>query len=227
MPISGYIKPRPERRPPPTPVFDQDTLRERRRHWLPVTLDDNFHLDAEVAAICGPLAQRIAAQPNATGYIGYVETVAGAVGELCATVAGLTADAKLRGLIGVDRNRARDALRTVCRSSVPTITADMLTDESWVTPLVELARRDTDPLAQLLGHQATDRRGGETASDTLLTVLRDLDRAALDTRRRIDKAEYWRAQRTTSSTTPRRDDAQSAQDTLRELGIDTDSGTTT
>ncbi|WP_288337795.1 hypothetical protein [uncultured Gordonia sp.] len=168
MPISGYLAPRRERPTAPTPVYDQATKREPTP--VALTLDADFRLDTEVEAICEPLARRIWEQPNARGYVGYVEAIVGAVGELCGTVAGLTADAKLRGLDGADRTRARAALRTVTRTSVPTITADMLTDGSWVAPLIELARRDTDALARLLGHQATDRRGGETASDTLLVV---------------------------------------------------------
>ena len=144
MPISGYIKPRPERRPPPTPVFDQDTLRDRRRHWLPVTLDGNFHLDSEVAAICGPLAQRIAAQPNATGYIGYVETVVGAVGELCATVAGLTADTKLGGLAGASGlpRRLTDPLDDRIATSLPGLNAVRIGDLARRTVALTPPRTD-------------------------------------------------------------------------------------
>lgn len=50
--------------------------------------------------------------------------------------------------------------------------------------------------------------------------MRDVDRSARDLERRIDKAEYWRAQRTTSSGTALRNDAQMARDVLAELGID-------
>lgn len=200
-------------------MFDQATKRERRRRWLSVTLDGEFRLDDEVAAICGPVAGRIANQANAHGYVRYVEAVAEQVGALCGTATGLTADAKLRGLDGADRTRARDALRTVTRASVPPVTADMLADGSWIEPLVALARRDTDALARLLGHQKRDMRGGESASDTLIAALRGLDRAVLDTHRRIDSAEFWRQQRTTA-TTPRVADAQMARDVLTELGID-------
>ncbi|RPA20005.1 hypothetical protein [Gordonia sp. OPL2] len=122
MAITGYLAPRRERPVAPEPTYSQDEKRDRRRHWLPFTYDADFSLAAEVDAICEPLAKRIAEQPNATGYIGYVEAVADAVGELCGTVAGLTAGAKLRGLDGTDRSRAREALRTVTRTSVPGIT---------------------------------------------------------------------------------------------------------
>lgn len=219
MTLTGYFAPRPERPVAPTPVYDQDAKRERRRHWLPVVLDGDFDLAAEVDAILGPLATRVAAQPNARGNIGYAETIADQVGELCGTVAELVGDPRTNRLSATDRRRARDAMKVVTRSSVPTITADALAEASWVEPLVALARRSSDALADTLGRQASDRRGEPTISDTALDALRELDRAALDLSRRLDRSEFLRAQ-FGDAASPRHSDEQAAQETLRELGLD-------
>lgn len=217
--ITGYLKPRPERPVAPEPTYTQDAKRERRRHWLPVVLDGDFDLAAEVDAIIGPLAARVAAQPNARGYIGYAEIIADKVGELCVTVAELLGDPRTDRLSAADRRRARDAMKVVTRSSVPTITADTLAEASWVEPLVALARRSSDPLADTLGRQASDRRGGPTASDIILDALRELDRAALDLARRLDRSEFYRAQ-FGDPTSPQRSSEQTARETLAELGLD-------
>lgn len=221
MAISGYIKPRPGRPAAPVPVFDQATKRERRRRWLSVTLDGEFRLDDEVAAICGPIAGRIAHDPAPAANLARTDAIADAVGGLCVAAAELIADTDMRRLDPADRRRARDAMRAVNRSSLPIITVDTLADGSWVEPLVDLARSHTDGLARLLGRQASDRRGGTTASDAILTALRNLDRAALAANRRLDAADRHRAQFGTPATATRTDDAQAARDTLRELGLDT------
>ncbi|RPA20004.1 hypothetical protein [Gordonia sp. OPL2] len=98
---------------------------------------------------------------------------------------------------------------------------DQLADGSWAPTLVDLARRDADALAHLLGHQNKNRRGGETASDTVIEALRALDRAALDTHRRIDRSDFFRSQFGDTSRRPTQpSDAQMARDVLAELGID-------
>lgn len=142
------------------------------------------------------------------------------MGELCAVVAELLGDAKIHSLAGPDRRRARDALRTVKRSSLPQITRDMLVEATWAAPLVELARRDTDTLARFLGRQKCDAYGQFVASDAILTALRDLDRAVLDLSRRLDRSEFVRAQ-FGNVTLPQRTDEQAARETLHELGIGT------
>lgn len=220
MTLTGYFAPRRTWPTAPEPTYDQDAKRERRRRWLPVALDGDFDLAAEVDAIVGPLATRVAAQPNARGYIGYAETIADQVGELCGAVAELVGDPRTNRLSATDRRRARDAMKVVTRSSVPTITADALAEASWVEPLVALARRSSDPLAAALGRQPSSRRGEPTASDTVLGALRDLDRAALDLVRRLDRSEFLRAQ-FGDAASPQRSSEQAAQETLRELGLDT------
>ncbi|MBD0861325.1 hypothetical protein IA539_08875 [Gordonia sp. zg691] len=216
---SGYLAPRRTRTAAPVAVFDQDTKRERRRRWLPVTLDAEFRLDSEVEAVCGALAARIAEQPHPGAFLAEAQAVADAVGQLCATAAELVANARISALPIADRKRARDAVRTVSRASVPSVTPDMLTDGTWVKPLAEHAAHNTEPLAGLLGRQATERRAEPTVSDTVLTALRDLDRAALSADRRVAKAEFWRTQARSSAISPLGDDAQIARDTLAELGI--------
>lgn len=99
---------------------------------------------------------------------------------------------------------------------MPTITAELLADGSWVTGLVDLTRHNSD----LLGRQAADRRNAPTVSNTIFDTLRVLDRAALTLNRRIDKSEFCRSQRPTPTDVAHHD-AQSARDTLRELGIET------
>ena len=219
MPISGYIKPRPERPAPPSPVFDQATKRERRRRWLSVTLDSDFSLAAEVDAIVGPLAERVAEQPHPAAFLAHTEVVADAVGGLCGAVAELVSDTRLRSLDSVDRARAREALRTVHRSSVPAITVEALSDGTWAAALAEIARPHTGALSRLLGSQNGSRRGEPTASDLVIDTLRDLDRAALDLDRRVRKAEFFREQLGTPAASA--DLAQSARETLAELGVGT------
>ncbi|GAC68867.1 hypothetical protein [Gordonia soli] len=225
MPISGYLAPRRERPTAPVPIYDQATKRERRRRWLTVVLDDQFRLDDEVAAICGPIALRAVDDPTPAANLTRIEAVADAVSGLCVAAAELVADSDIRRLDATNRRRAREAMRAVSRSALPTITADDLADGSWVEPLVDLARPHTAPLAHLLGRQASDRRGGPTASEAMLTVLRDLDRAALAAHRRLDAAERHRAQ--VGSRTAPTDPAQAARDTLRELGLGTSEQETT
>ncbi|OBA32882.1 hypothetical protein [Gordonia sp. 852002-51296_SCH5728562-b] len=200
-------------------MFDQTTKRERRRRWLTTVYDADFDFAAEVDAIVGPLAQRVAAQPRPIVFGAHVEAVTEAVGGLCGTVAELVADTRLRSLDSVDRARAREALRTVNTSAVLTISPEALADGTWAAALVEIARPHTEALSRLLGRQNDARRGEPTASDLLIDALRGLDSASLDLSRRVDKAEYWRSITPDADGTTGPDAAQSARDTLAELGI--------
>jgi hypothetical protein len=47
-----------------TTTDHQDRQRTRRRQRPPLTYDGRFDLVAEVAAICGPVAKRVAADPR-------------------------------------------------------------------------------------------------------------------------------------------------------------------
>jgi len=49
-------------------VYTQAQLRDRRRAGLLHTYGGRWSLTAEVAAICDPLAERVAAAPRPAGY---------------------------------------------------------------------------------------------------------------------------------------------------------------
>lgn len=54
--------------PRPVRVYTQAQLRDRRRAGLLHTYGGRWSLTAEVAAICDPLAERVAAAPRPAGY---------------------------------------------------------------------------------------------------------------------------------------------------------------
>lgn len=207
------------RYPEPVRHYGQAELRERRRANLLHTYGGRWSLTVEVAAICTPLAQRVAVVPNPAGYWRSVDGVALAVHGLVHTVVGLIAERDARrktAHLGVDeRGRSIRALVDLAeRPALPEMTDDALAAGTWPASLVLLAEPYSADLADLLGRALTT-----AASDRLAGSLRDVDAAALVLARRLDNDEQARARRADKPAAPTETDRARAE--LAALGITT------
>lgn len=187
------------RRECPVPQFTHAELRERRQAGLLHSYGGGWSLTTEVAALCNPLAQRVAATPNPLGYIRYVDDLTDAVHQAVHVVVGLLAEAdaqrRTRHLRADDRGRSIRALIDLAtRPPAPQITDDMLCDGTWTATLMALVEPYSDDLARLLGNALTT-----VVSDRLLAVLRDVDHAVACLSRRLDRADKARAAKTTEA----------------------------
>lgn len=205
-------------RPQCPPVYTQADLRERRRTGLLHSYGERWSLTAEVAAICDPLAQRVAAAPRPAGYWRSVDDVALAVHGLVHAVVGLLAEADAQRRtrhLGVDvRGRSIRALVDLAeRPKLPEIGDDALTAGTWSATLILLAEPYSAELADLLGRALTT-----VVSDRLRAALRDVDLAALELERRLDRDEHARAAKPTKTIPTATDQARAE---LAALGIDT------
>ena len=97
------------------------------------------------------------------------------------------------------------------------------TSGRWATELVEIATPHSDPLADLL---ARTRRPGDptlrgltSRSERLCDLLREVDTAALDFARRIERAENNTAQRRLVAQTTSQRRAAAARAELNQLGV--------
>lgn len=70
---------RAEHRPQSRPVYTQSQLADRRRRQLPVTLEGGWSLSTDVAAICDPLAEAVAAAKCPPSYWRAVDQLTDAV----------------------------------------------------------------------------------------------------------------------------------------------------
>lgn len=229
--------------PTPEPVHTQDQLRARRRAGLSVVYDGKFSLAEEVAAICLPLARRsnrIDHDPldltrgPAKMFRLHVDALVDAVhGELIAGGV-VTWLAEQDALVHLQRTaprldsagRKQAVLRLIDiapRPGEPDIGPESVASGRWATELVDIARAYSDPLADLLARCRPPHdpalRGRVSRSEQLNDLLREVDTAALDFMRRIERAENNTAQRrlTAQTTRQRRSDAARAE--LSKLGV--------
>ncbi|WP_341267049.1 hypothetical protein [Gordonia malaquae] len=203
-------------------VYDQTEQRARRRNRLPVALDGRFDLTVELAAILGPVAEVVAAEPSPGAYLATTDEVVDATFAAVSTLADLLADRGARGQLDAvrpdDRGRARRALRALApRPTRPTLTRDDLAGGSWAATLADMARPFAEPLADYLGRAVSPDGEPSAVSDTVVEALRGIDRAALSLTRRAERAAFYRRECATS--TPR-SEADQHRETLRELGIE-------
>ncbi len=174
-------------RPQSRPVYSQSDLRERRRRQLPVTLEGGWSLSSEVAAICAPLAEAVAAAKCPAGHWRAVDQLTDAVHETVSAAVGLLARAdaerRCRHLGVDDRGRSIQALVDLAeRPKLPEIADDDLAAGTWAATLTALAQPYSADLSGLLGRARTT-----AVSDRMLAALREVDRAALALQRRLDR----------------------------------------
>jgi hypothetical protein len=200
----SFMRRRPVPPPVPAPQPDQAELRRRRRGWLPVAYTGTFSLSAEVHAICGPLAARVAAQPNSRAFGADVQELVAAVHEVVGTVVGWLAEVdgrkRTEHLAQDTRGKAvRRLVELAPRPPSPEITDEMLASGAWAKLLVSMAEPFDDGLAGLLarslppGHDGL--QGRPSVSDKLVELLREkASPPEAWLRRRLERAEFYRAQ---------------------------------
>ena len=212
----------------PEPVFTQDENRERRRQHLRVHYRGDFGLDVEVAAILGPLAAQLAAEPHPRAYLAQVEDVANAVHETVGASIGFIAEHGARDRVRHLHDRPGDrtkALRTISdlapRPPAAVIGDGDLATGAWATTLIDLAKPYSAPLTAVLAAALPpddDRlKGAPSTSERLVAELRALDRAAAELERRIERSKFYRRECPTPVVVDRRE--QDAHATLAELGV--------
>ncbi|MDV7174230.1 hypothetical protein R4144_12760 [Gordonia amicalis] len=222
--INAAIRARQRRWPARTEpiVYSQTEQRTRRRNRVPVALDGRFDLGVEVAAILGPVAEVVAAEPSPGSYLAATDEVIEATFAAVSRLADLLADRDARGQLDAvrpdDRGRARRALRALApHPTRPTLTRADLVAGSWAATLADMARPFTEPLADYLGRTVSPDGEPSAVSDTVVEALREIDRAALSLTRRAERAAFYRAECAAPPTKP---EADRHRETLRELGIE-------
>jgi hypothetical protein len=207
--------------------FTQSELRDRRRAGLSTAhYSGEWSLAAEIAAVCHPLARRVATAPRPARFRQPVGELADAVHEAASTIIGWVAEndamrrtAHLRNEPGKRRNAVRALCDLAQRPALPQITTDMLTDGSWAASVVAMAQTVDGPLSELLGRAhapgSNALRGQPSRSERLDRLLRGtIDLAALELRRKLDWSESQPPPPPAKSTDPRAE--------LARLGITTD-----
>jgi hypothetical protein len=164
-------------------LHSQAEQRHRRQHWLPVVLDGRFDLEVEVADIVGPLAVEAAALRWPPAVRGPVEDLAGSVAGVLRVVASMLAES--RGLDSDARARVVAAVADGARDRAE-IPDEAIVDGAWAGALVDQAAVLSGDLRRFLGAALPPgAAAGESASERLVTALREVDRAALSLARRL------------------------------------------
>ena len=196
----------------PTPItavvaFDQDEQRRRRRQHLGVAYDGRFDFAAEVAAITGPLARRVADRPEPLVFRHFVTELADAVHEATSTIVGWVAEVDARRVtehLAAEPAKRAYAVRMIVdlaqRPTLPALTDTALNSGRWSAALVTMVEPTSGQLSDLLARAFPpndDRlRGTVSRSEHLVALLREtVDRAALSLGRRLDWAESQPAPR--------------------------------
>lgn len=160
---------------PAPPQPSQDKLRVRRRQRLRVTYGKSFDLAAEVGAIAGPLAARVAGLPSPGAARGQVRALVVATHHVVSVIA-----------VWVDGQRP---------APVPVDDED-LAGGGWAALLVMMARPYTAGLSELLRRayppSAEILRGQSSRSERLTELLRVVDDAALTLARYCDRQDQGR-----------------------------------
>jgi hypothetical protein len=207
-------------RPQRSPVYSQDELRERRHKGYRIAaLDGGWSLALEVAAICEPLAERIAAAPGPTAYRRYVDDITDAVHSLVSTAVGLLARADAQRKtkhLGVDeRGRSVKALVDLTpRPKLPEVGDDAMAAGTWPATLIRLAAPYSDEMSGLLGRALSAR-----VSERLVAALADVDRTALALTRRLDRDERAAEAARTDQSAPTPTPTDRARAELQALGV--------
>lgn len=213
--------------------YSQAELLDRRRTGLTVRqYGGDWSLAAEIAAVVGPLAQRVAAADrpgrfNRHHLAGSIPALGEAVHELTGTVVGWIAEADARQRtkhLADEPGKRRYAITTLVdlapRPALPEITDAMLADGSWAAALTAMAETVDAEFAELLSRShppdAAALRGQPSRSDLLARLLsRTIDRAALALERRLDRDSHADHGQDRQTETDR------ARAELAALGIDT------
>ncbi|MCV7223637.1 hypothetical protein [Mycolicibacterium elephantis] len=211
-------------RPQPAPVHSQDEQRRRRRVYLPNHYTGTFDVAAEVAAICEPLARRVADLPRPGACWREVDALVAAAHELAHVAVGLIAERDARrktAHLSYDkRGRSVRALVDLAeRPALPEIGDHALASGDWPATLVALVQPHTAPLSDVLAQAMPpgSTRGTRTASERVEAALRVLDAAALSLDRLLDRADRSRAERSRPAPMT---DTDKARAELAALGID-------
>lgn len=208
MALKGFIRPRRELPTPKPKRYTAQEQRDRRRSHLPLTLGADFELGAEVLAVTGPVAARLAEEPHPSGRtaLASVAAISEAVADLCIVAGELVAVDRARGVDGAEQKvRAANALKAVTHRAALQFGADELASGTWADTLADFARPLSGPLAAVLGRAARDRTRHAAESDRVVDALRALDRAARDLDRKIEQTAAYRAALPTPRATPVRD----------------------
>lgn len=219
--LKGYIRKRRELPMPKAITYSAGQQRDRRRNHLPLVLGADFDLGAEVLAVTGPVAARLAEEPHPSGRtaLASVAAISEAVADLAAVAGDLVAVDRARGVDGAEQKvRAANALKVVTHRAALQFGADELASGDWAETLAGFARSLSGPLAAVLGRAAKDRARQPVESDRVIEALRALDRAVRDLDRKIEQTAAYRAALPTPKATPVRD-LSSAIATLEDSGV--------
>ncbi|KXO88737.1 hypothetical protein AXK56_10490 [Tsukamurella pulmonis] len=221
MALKGFIKPR-RPLPDPKPIkYSAAQQRDRRRNHLPLVLGADFDLGAEVLAVTGPVAARLAEEPHPSGRtaLASVAAISEAVADLCIVAGELVAVDRARGVDGAEAKvRATNALKSITNRAALQFGADELAAGTWAETLAGFARPLAGPLAAVLGRAAADKSRQPVESDRILDALRDLDRAVISLDRKITASIDYRRALPTPKAAPQRD-LSSAIEALESSGI--------
>jgi hypothetical protein len=201
----------------------QEQCRAARRAKMPFDWPAEFDLSAEIAAICQPLADAVAAADDPAKLAASVNQLAQAVCDSVAEVADLVgrADAWRRcaDLPVMERGRALRLIKELApRPPRLSATAAGCRSGGWAAALAETAAPYSSSLAALLADSVVV--GGQPVSATLETALAAIDSAALALERRIGTAGCRGARPPKpAQTAPPQDKATAARAELARLGV--------
>lgn len=209
--------------------YSQAELRDRRRGGLSTAhYGGDWSLSAEIAAICEPLAQRIAAahKPSRFGHSMHsVPWLLEDIHELVGVVVGwVTENDAMRKTAHLkdEPGKRRNAVQALCdlapRPELPTVTDDDLETGAWAGKAVAMAESVDAAFSALLGRAyppgANGLRGQPSRSERLESLLgRTLDRAALALEQRLNRDEDASHRESTQTKTER------ARAELEKLGV--------
>lgn len=203
-------------------MAEQDEQRRRRRTHLPIVYRGSFDLTAEIAAICTPLAERIAATEQPVRFAPAVDEMYVAVHQAVLDLGKLLAerDARRRTDHLSVENRGRAIHLIVSarpRPQCPELVADTLAAGTWPTLLAEHVQPLTGPLANYLGAalEPGNTRGLLSVSEHVENALRVIDRAALSCEALLDRVEAHAAATAAKSAPP----TDCVAEELRQLGV--------
>lgn len=213
--------------------YTQDELRARRRAgFMAGHYDGDWSLAAEVAAVCRPLADRIAAADRPQRFNHSPASVPWLIEEaheLVGVVVGWVAEADARrktAHLADEPGKRRYAMQTLIdlakRPALPEVTDDMLADGSWSAALIAMADGINAAFSDLLRHSyppnAAGLRGQASRSERLHELLRrTIDRVAVGMEQRLDRDEHNRPASADHRTPDER-----ARAELAALGVQTD-----
>lgn len=219
------------------PARTQDYLRQCRHTGFPpshATFGDcpRWSLTAELAAICEPLAKRVAADKAPGRFLPRVEKLCDAVhalvSEAAALVARSAAQDRTRRLGPEDRGRSiRMMVDLAQRPTAPQILAKHLKADTWVGLLIELATPYDEPLAALVANayppNHIDLRGLPSVAERLTEQLCEVDVAARELGKCCDAADRFAEQFPAGPPDPAAQaqaEADAARAELARLGIE-------